>query len=115
MNRRTLTMPDFSRLSALRRIFLFLCIAVVTAVTHIAGMRALASSGSALAASGNAPEDDGQWPMPAKDYANTRYSGLTDITTENVKQLKPAWTFSTGVNRRGCAPHPYRAVLSLIV
>jgi PQQ-dependent dehydrogenase (methanol/ethanol family) len=37
--------------------------------------------------------------MPAKDYANTRYSGLTDITTETVKQLKPAWTFSTGVNR----------------
>jgi len=27
--------------------------------------------------------DDGQWVMPAKDYAATRYSGLTDITTGN--------------------------------
>src|SRR5919107_3529588 len=37
--------------------------------------------------------------MPAKDYASTRYSGLDQINTENVKNLKVAWTFSTGVNR----------------
>lgn len=37
--------------------------------------------------------------MAAKDYANTRYSGLADITAENVGSLKPAWTFSTGVLR----------------
>src|SRR5215210_7052279 len=43
--------------------------------------------------------DDGQWLMAAKDYANTRFSGLTDITAENVGSLKPAWTFSTGVLR----------------
>jgi PQQ-dependent dehydrogenase (methanol/ethanol family) len=36
--------------------------------------------------------------MPAKNYASTRYSGLQDITTENVGSLKLAWTFSTGVN-----------------
>jgi lanthanide-dependent methanol dehydrogenase len=100
MNRRTLTLSYFSRFSAICRIFLFLCIAaVVTILMQIAGMRALAPSGSALAVSSNAPEEDGQWPMPAKDYANTRYSGLADITPETVKQLKPAWTFSTGVNR----------------
>ena len=46
-----------------------------------------------------ADEEDGQWPMAAKNYANTRYSGLTEITTENVKNLRVAWTFSTGVNR----------------
>jgi PQQ-dependent dehydrogenase (methanol/ethanol family) len=34
--------------------------------------------------------------MPAKDYASTRYSGLSQITTGNVKDLKLAWTFSTG-------------------
>ena len=39
------------------------------------------------------------WPMAAKDYAQTRFSGLDQITTENVKDLKVAWTFSTGVNR----------------
>ncbi|MEA2600317.1 MAG: lanthanide-dependent methanol dehydrogenase [Acidobacteriota bacterium] len=44
--------------------------------------------------------DDGQWVMPAKDYASTRYSALAQITTANVAQLKPVWTFSTG-NVRG--------------
>jgi PQQ-dependent dehydrogenase (methanol/ethanol family) len=37
--------------------------------------------------------------MPAKDYASTRYSGLEEINAGNVKNLKVAWTFSTGVNR----------------
>jgi PQQ-dependent dehydrogenase (methanol/ethanol family) len=37
--------------------------------------------------------------MPAKDYASTRYSGLGEINTGNVKNLKVAWTFSTGVVR----------------
>lgn len=40
--------------------------------------------------------EDGQWPMPAKNYASTRYSGLNQITTSNAKQLRLAWTFSTG-------------------
>ena len=43
--------------------------------------------------------DDNQWVMPAKNYASTRYSGLDQINAENVKQLQPAWTFSTGVLR----------------
>ena len=46
-----------------------------------------------------APADDGQWTMPAKNYASTRYSGLDEINTANVGKLKVAWTFSTGVNR----------------
>ncbi len=41
----------------------------------------------------------GQWVMPGKDYALTRYSELTRITTDNVKDLTVAWTFSTGVLR----------------
>lgn len=45
------------------------------------------------------PPEDGQWTMAAKDFANTRYSGLSEINTENVKTLKVAWTFSTGVDR----------------
>jgi lanthanide-dependent methanol dehydrogenase len=43
--------------------------------------------------------DDGQWTMPAKNYASTRFSTLTDINTETVKTLKVAWTFSTGLTR----------------
>jgi PQQ-dependent dehydrogenase (methanol/ethanol family) len=44
-----------------------------------------------------APPEDGQWVMPAKDYQNRRYSGLTDINTGNVGGLKVAWTFATGI------------------
>jgi lanthanide-dependent methanol dehydrogenase len=43
--------------------------------------------------------DDGQWVLPSKNYASTRYSTLGQITTENVKRLKSAWTFSTGALR----------------
>ncbi len=43
--------------------------------------------------------DDGQWVMAAKNYASTRYSTLDQINTQNVKNLKLAWTFSTGVTR----------------
>src|SRR6266513_1935023 len=49
--------------------------------------------------SANEPAEDGQWPMFGKNYANTRYSGLDQINTENVKNLKVAWAFSTAVNR----------------
>jgi PQQ-dependent dehydrogenase (methanol/ethanol family) len=42
-------------------------------------------------------QDDGQWTRPGRDFAATRYSGLTEITAENVEQLRPTWTFSTGV------------------
>ncbi|HYY84067.1 MAG TPA: PQQ-binding-like beta-propeller repeat protein, partial [Beijerinckiaceae bacterium] len=46
-----------------------------------------------------APPENGQWTMPAKNYAATRYSELDEITADNVKNLQPAFTFSTGVNR----------------
>lgn len=42
---------------------------------------------------------EGQWLMAAKDYANTRFSTLAQITAANVQQLRPAWTFSTGLVR----------------
>lgn len=46
-----------------------------------------------------AEAEDGQWLMPAKNYASTRFSGLEEINASNVANLKVAWTFSTGVNR----------------
>jgi PQQ-dependent dehydrogenase (methanol/ethanol family) len=45
------------------------------------------------------PADDGQWVRAARDFASTRYSALDQITTANVKTLKPAWTFDTGARR----------------
>ena len=39
------------------------------------------------------------WVMPNGNYSSTRYSKLDQINTKNVKNLKVAWTFSTGVLR----------------
>ncbi|MDQ3995816.1 MAG: methanol/ethanol family PQQ-dependent dehydrogenase [Gemmatimonadota bacterium] len=68
-------------------------------------VRAAAATSSAafagspvIAPAATAPED-GQWVRPAKDYASSRYSGLTEITTDNVARLGLAFTFSTGVLR----------------
>lgn len=40
---------------------------------------------------------DGDWPMPGKDYAATRYSGLGQITAANAGRLHLVWNFATGV------------------
>jgi PQQ-dependent dehydrogenase (methanol/ethanol family) len=47
------------------------------------------------------PDDpeDGQWLRPAKNFAGTRYSALDQITVETAKNLRVAWTFSTGIDR----------------
>ncbi|MET0069221.1 MAG: lanthanide-dependent methanol dehydrogenase XoxF5 [Candidatus Thiodiazotropha sp.] len=39
------------------------------------------------------------WVMPNGNYASTRYSELDQINAKNVKDLRVAWTFSTGVLR----------------
>ena len=31
--------------------------------------------------------NDGEWSMPGRDYANSRYSGLAQITPANAKNL----------------------------
>jgi PQQ-dependent dehydrogenase (methanol/ethanol family) len=46
-----------------------------------------------------APPEDGNWSMPAKNYASTRFSGLDEITPANVDQLKVVLTFLTDVPR----------------
>lgn len=43
--------------------------------------------------------EDGQWVMPARNYASTRFSGLTEITAQNVGTLRQAWTFETGTDK----------------
>src|ERR1700689_3223147 len=58
------------------------------------------AAGGALAATAtatNATGSDGEWTMPSKDYAASRYSALGDITAHNAKSLHPVWSFSTGV------------------
>lgn len=60
---------------------------------------ALAIAFAAVLSAGPAcsQEREGEWTMPGKDYAGTRYSGLAQITPLNVGHLKPVWSFSTGV------------------
>jgi len=76
----------------------------------LAGWRVFLSIPSLLAASAAwsappvppasaAPAEDGNWAMPAKNYASTRFSELREITTENVAALRVAATFSTGALR----------------
>ncbi|CAC9536590.1 Methanol dehydrogenase large subunit protein (EC 1.1.2.7) [uncultured Gammaproteobacteria bacterium] len=43
--------------------------------------------------------DLNNWAIPTGDFFNQRYSRLSQINSSNVSQLKPAWTFSTGVLR----------------
>ena len=63
---------------------------------------------TALLAGGTAQANDGlikdienssNWAIQTGDYANQRYSKLDQINNDNVKDLKVAWTFSTGVLR----------------
>jgi lanthanide-dependent methanol dehydrogenase len=63
------------------------------AIGVTAGVLLLVATVVAGASAGEAPP---QWPIPAGNYANTRFSPLTDIRTDNVAGLKPAFTFSTG-------------------
>ena len=39
------------------------------------------------------------WAAPRGNYSNQAYSTLSQINQGNVKNLKAAWTFATGVNR----------------
>jgi len=65
-------------------------------LVSIARFAVAACAAMALQPSAGAAED-GQWTMPAKDYASSRYSGLSEITASNASRLHPVWTFSTGV------------------
>jgi PQQ-dependent dehydrogenase (methanol/ethanol family) len=56
-------------------------------------------SGEGAAAPAPAAEADKQWTMQNKNQSATRYSSVSEINAGNVKSLKVAWTFSTGVLR----------------
>ena len=59
---------------------------------------ALSTAVAAAENLGTMMRDDRQWVMPAKNYANTRYSGLAQINAGNASELRVAWTFSVGSN-----------------
>ncbi|MFJ5487073.1 methanol/ethanol family PQQ-dependent dehydrogenase [Hansschlegelia beijingensis] len=63
---------------------------------------ALGLAASALPAGANdklveLSKSNENWVMTGRTYSAQNYSPMTQISTENVKNLKPAWSFSTGV------------------
>jgi PQQ-dependent dehydrogenase (methanol/ethanol family) len=70
--------------------------AAETAAPSPAAIAPSSSAPSAAAPSSSAPKDDGQWTMPAKNYAATRFSDLDQINGDTVKGLSVAFTFATG-------------------
>ena len=74
--------------------------------TSISGTMQYAAAGAnkAIPARSAFPAEDGNWTMPGKDYASTRFSGLNQITAENVGNLQVAATFSTGTTEGFEAP-----------
>ncbi|BBE74553.1 methanol/ethanol family PQQ-dependent dehydrogenase [Oharaeibacter diazotrophicus] len=70
--------------------------------TVLAAALVLAAATPPAAANGDLlrrSADSAEWALPTGDYAGTRWSALDEITTANVKDLRPAWSFSTGVLR----------------
>jgi PQQ-dependent dehydrogenase (methanol/ethanol family) len=61
----------------------------------------LATTGFALANADVAKmtQDKKSWAMQAGNFENHRFSGLKQINKDNVKNMRVAWTFSTGVLR----------------
>jgi len=58
----------------------------------------------ALPPAAASPADNGNWEMPGKDYASTRFSALNQITPANVARLGLAFTFSTATTHGYEAP-----------
>jgi lanthanide-dependent methanol dehydrogenase len=58
----------------------------------------------ALPAASASPPDDGNWTMPGKDFAATRYSSLGQINPGNVAKLSVTSTFSTSTTHGYEAP-----------
>src|SRR3954452_6064060 len=80
------------RASIAATVLLLLCSSVSLAQPH------------AVSAPSAAPPDNGNWEMPGKNYASTRFSAMRQITPANVKNLGIAFTFSTATTHGYEAP-----------
>jgi PQQ-dependent dehydrogenase (methanol/ethanol family) len=65
---------------------------------------AIAGGPHALPPAAASPADDGNWTMPGKDFAATRFSALNQITPANVAKLSVTSTFSTATTHGYEAP-----------
>src|SRR5260370_16178160 len=55
----------------------------------------IGANGSSAAESPSSAQTD-EWPCYGHDAGGMRYSPLTQVTRENVAQIKVAWVFHTG-------------------
>ena len=68
-------------------------------VALIAGMTALTAQAAVAQDLTTMSKDQNQWVMTGRTYDLQRHSPLNQINTSNVKNLKAAWTMSTGTLR----------------
>jgi PQQ-dependent dehydrogenase (methanol/ethanol family) len=68
-----------------------------TAVATRNGAGAAAANGISLPAGSAGTQGEGEWTMPGRDLASSRYSPLSGINVANVRNLKVTTTVSTGV------------------
>lgn len=71
------------------------CVLAVVVVAAVPGCRHTEAAPAPVSlptgATANVAAGDGQWTMAAHDFAQTRFSELTDITPANARGLAPAW------------------------
>ena len=67
--------------------------AIAAAMFAAPALSAQLQKGGTVPPGGN----DSNWVSPARTYQGTRYSPLTQITTDNVSNLKEAWSYTTGL------------------
>ncbi|WP_374309100.1 methanol/ethanol family PQQ-dependent dehydrogenase [Methylocella sp.] len=65
----------------------------------VAALVSIAGTGMSLANDklNELSKSDDNWVMPGKNYHSDNYSKLNQVNKDNVKRLRPAWSFSTGV------------------
>lgn len=68
------------------------CVALAVAVLQLGATPAAANPKLVELSKSNE-----NWVMPGGNYSSQNYSPMTQINAENVKQLKTAWSFSTGL------------------
>src|SRR5687767_4390087 len=83
----------------MKRLSMLLMAPALMLPMFIAGCTNNAETDKKAADTSELKEEDKQWTMPNKNYSATRYTTASEINTENVKNLKVAWSFSTGVLR----------------
>ncbi|MCK5829753.1 MAG: methanol/ethanol family PQQ-dependent dehydrogenase [Methylococcales bacterium] len=65
----------------------------------VAALLAVPAVSTANSAVENLTKNPANWATALGNYKGTRYSELDQINEKNVKNLQPAWSFSTGVLR----------------